>query len=796
MTQQWSRYQQGVFDVLAERRGNVAVNAVAGSGKTTTIVEAAKRLKGSAYLAAFNKKMGEELQARVAGIPGKQAGTFHSIGYKALAGRFGPLTVKAKKISDEWYERAQDHAKLAELGPSVAKLASLAKQAAFGVAHPPSTEDWRGLIEHFGVLEDAPEGTTEAELVRHVSTMLRWSEQVAERGVVDFDDMIYLPLKLGLRVMKFNTVFVDEAQDTNTARRLLTRAMCWPESVVVAVGDPRQAIYGFCHPEGTPVLTPKGLREIETLEEGDAVIVSNANGETEGWSGKKRVLKVHRYWHDYRMVTLHLGPSKQVHLTENHRVPVRLDPQAQYYTYLMSRRGVYRVGYCQAFTVGQFMLQLRKKTEKADAVWVLDSFKTKAAAREAEAYLLQTVKGRTFWNLTDDEVDALPRQEAAAFRLLHQFGRRPEFPFLGGTGRKKRIARNGAFIVEACNVLNGMLGTSFPNVKRNRKRRGQNRQRFEWAPLKVRYSYYQGYVYGLTVEPSESGLPLYFAGEGNVLVHNSGAGSSAMADMIEAFEMQELPLSICYRCSKAVVKEAQQYLPSIEAFEGAPEGAVTEAALRGLLAQRPAPTDALLCRFNRPLVRVAFELIRAGVPTRIEGREIGESLLALTKKWSGVRLLGELSEKLIAWQDKEVGRLRARKAYGRIAGVTDKVGAMAALIDRTRELRGEVPELQALIKEMFQDSDGRTRRVFTLSSVHKAKGLEWDRVFVLGRGEVMPSPYATKPWELEQEQNLVYVAATRARRELVWLRGVEEEVEREGQGVGAVKDEKISLDIT
>lgn len=496
----WSPYQQAVFAAVEARAQNLAVQAVAGSGKTTTIVEAAKRLKGSAYLAAFNKKMGDELSARVQGMPGKQAGTFHSVGYKALSGRYGPLSVKGKKISEEWYERADKDERLIGLGPAVVKLVSLAKQAMLSSEW--DVGEWDAVVEHFGVMDDAPEGAEVEEVVHHAQTMMEWSLGAAREGLVDFDDMLYVPLHDNLRVMKFNTIFVDEAQDTNPARRLLTQAMCWPESRVIAVGDPHQAIYGF-----------------------------------------------------------------------------------------------------------------------------------------------------------------------------------------------------------------------------------------------------------------------------------SGAGANAMDDMIEHFDMAKLPLSICYRCAKSVVKEAQRYLRSIEAFEGAEEGQVSEAALRELLAQKPQPTDALLCRFNRPLVRVAFELIRAGVPTRIEGRDIGESLLALSKKWPGVRTLGALSEKLVEWADREQRKHMARKRFSQAQAVADKVGAMGALIDRTRELKGGMAELQALIKEMFQDTDGRTRKVFTLSSVHKAKGLEWPRVFVLGKGEVMPSPYAKQPWELQQEQNLVYVAVTRAEKELVYLSGVEDKVE-------------------
>ena len=69
---------------------------------------------------------------------------------------------------------------------------------------------------------------------------------------------------------------------------------------------------------------------------------------------------------------------------------------------------------------------------------------------------------------------------------------------------------------------------------------------------------------------------------------------------------------------------------------------------------------------------------------------------------------------------------------------------------------------------MFGDTpDGSQSPVLTLSTVHKSKGREWDRVFILGRSKYMPSPYAKQEWQQAQETNLEYVAITRAMRELI-----------------------------
>jgi superfamily I DNA/RNA helicase len=63
--------------------------------------------------------------------------------------------------------------------------------------------------------------------------------------MVDFDDLLYLAVKDGISLPKFDFIFVDEAQDTNAIQRALLRKIMKKTSRIVAVGDPAQAIYGF-----------------------------------------------------------------------------------------------------------------------------------------------------------------------------------------------------------------------------------------------------------------------------------------------------------------------------------------------------------------------------------------------------------------------------------------------------------------------------------------------------------------------------------------------------------------------
>ena len=78
-------------------------------------------------------------------------------------------------------------------------------------------------------------------------------------------------------------------------------------------------------------------------------------------------------------------------------------------------------------------------------------------------------------------------------------------------------------------------------------------------------------------------------------------------------------------------------------------------------------------------------------------------------------------------------------------------------------------ELMRAIIDLFSDK----RAKVWLSSIHKAKGLEADRVVLL-HPHLLPHPNAKKPWEKEQEANLKYVALTRAKQGLTFAHGEED----------------------
>jgi len=237
---------------------------------------------------------------------------------------------------------------------------------------------------------------------------------------------------------------------------------------------------------------------------------------------------------------------------------------------------------------------------------------------------------------------------------------------------------------------------------------------------------------------------------------------------VREFSCIELPLTVSWRCPQAVVRYAQQWVSHIQAASTAAEGTVRAMEAGDLLRQQLTSQDAILCRVNAPLVDLFFVLLRAGIPSHIEGQDIAAGLLKLVNRWK-VRSLADLRHRLEVHQDWEVQRLQAAGKEQLAQTVADSVACVLAIMDNLTPADG-VDRLRSRITSMFYDTEGNQAKTLTLTSIHKSKGREWPRVFWYGRNRWCPSPFARRQWQMDQERNLMYVASTRAKRELVDVR--------------------------
>jgi DNA helicase-2/ATP-dependent DNA helicase PcrA len=235
-----------------------------------------------------------------------------------------------------------------------------------------------------------------------------------------------------------------------------------------------------------------------------------------------------------------------------------------------------------------------------------------------------------------------------------------------------------------------------------------------------------------------------------------GAMADSTVRMIERFDMNTLPLSVSFRCAKRIIEVAQEFNPSIQARPDAPEGRVNDLGDDWSL-DSFAPGDAILCRTNAPIVRLAFQLLSARKQCYIEGREYGEQMISLVKKINPMRIedLPQLLERYSASQRESLM-------------LQDKIAAINALLPGCHN----VGDLLNLIDTMFTKRPSS----IVLSSVHKSKGLEWNRVWIFRYHSLMPHPKSVESGsDLTQEYNLKYVAVTRARTELNFIEPISEQ---------------------
>lgn len=254
----------------------------------------------------------------------------------------------------------------------------------------------------------------------------------------------------------------------------------------------------------------------------------------------------------------------------------------------------------------------------------------------------------------------------------------------------------------------------------------------------------------------------------------TGADADSMKNMKEAFKCQTFPLSICYRCSASVIEFSQTWMPYVEASPSAPLGSVTtldytkamETPAQGFL-----PSDVILCRNNAPIVKTAMQFIRANVSVKVEGNDLTSQLVTLADEFKNAGDLLSIRNAVTAASDERIAEAQAKGRNGKASQIHDLSETLIVFIDRTIEMHGTYEEMIAMIRGFFATSydNGDSREVLTLSTIHKAKGREWKRVFWLGREQFQPSKFAKLEWELGQEKNLCYVAATRAKLDLVEL---------------------------
>jgi superfamily I DNA/RNA helicase len=200
----------------------------------------------------------------------------------------------------------------------------------------------------------------------------------------------------------------------------------------------------------------------------------------------------------------------------------------------------------------------------------------------------------------------------------------------------------------------------------------------------------------------------------------------------------------------------------LEAFEKAHEGTVDmEGKWKDIQ-----DGDYVLCRNVRPLIKLCMDLLIDGKKAFVRGRDIGANMVNMLQK-SKKKNLDEALQKMELDLERMIQKAVARGKNETEFRESTVVKTTQDRIDAIAVIAGELTKVEDVVKKiesLFTDE----KKGIVLSTIHKSKGLESDNVYILNQ-ELMPSKWAKKPWEIEQEQNLIYVAYTRAKHKLSFL---------------------------
>ena len=242
-----SHFQENIINEFKNSDKNIIIQAVPGSGKTTTLLELLKHVdtKKSAIFLAFNKSIVDELSKKITNKQ-IQVSTIHSLGCKSIfAEKHGKVKINnykifvlAKSIQEEFvYKRKK------RLTMYINNLIDIVNF--YRINNCKSYDEIDRLIDYYNIPVFGKE-SEDAKLL--LDKYFSYNKKHLNSGLeieIDFVDMIYMPINYDFELYKYDYIFIDECQDLNICQQLLINKLKHKKTRFVAVGDKYQCIFNF-----------------------------------------------------------------------------------------------------------------------------------------------------------------------------------------------------------------------------------------------------------------------------------------------------------------------------------------------------------------------------------------------------------------------------------------------------------------------------------------------------------------------------------------------------------------------
>lgn len=277
---------------------------------------------------------------------------------------------------------------------------------------------------------------------------------------------------------------------------------------------------------------------------------------------------------------------------------------------------------------------------------------------------------------------------------------------------------------------------------------------------------------------------LVFLGDPNQAIYGfRGAGTTTYTDILTLFDVEHsLSLTYNFRCGTKIISMAQEYVPEITSPEGWYDGRI--------LRDSEVPFDVIenamkneqsvfiISPTNAPLVTMVEQFMLDNVPFKITNVDFFKQVMKLIRQIA-TKIDGSDRISLIK-EFRARAALRLKEITKAYAGNRNMIKAQRDLINSAINMfdigvrkyvkevtMHEMDILPSKIEAMlFKDAENP--QAITLSTIHKAKGLEADIVILYDWLRIIEPPASlVLEWELAQHRNSIYVALTRAKSTLV-----------------------------
>jgi superfamily I DNA/RNA helicase len=221
------------------------------------------------------------------------------------------------------------------------------------------------------------------------------------------------------------------------------------------------------------------------------------------------------------------------------------------------------------------------------------------------------------------------------------------------------------------------------------------------------------------------------------------------------------PLTITFRCPRSHVELANQLVADLMAHESAPEGEILWDRDLGEMIAECVPGDLVICPTNAPVVKGCLRLIANRRPAYVRGRKVGEQLVGILKGIGACKTVAECARGVENWRARELNRLSQLDG---VEDVMESVNDRAEGLQAVLESCASPADAEPVIDRLF--SDERQGNSVTFSTVHRAKGDEAKTVWFINA----PMREPKREWEARQQRNLRYVALTRSKHSLRFVK--------------------------